>query len=128
MRITLLILLSFVALSAFVSGLLMMNYPDGIILGVPRYMIEASPFRNLVVPGIILAFGVGGIHFMALYHYMDKSKTLYNWSAAAGVTTCGWVAVQFALVHTIMGLQAFYLLAGPATVLLSLQLKTKWIV
>lgn len=128
MRVVLLILVGFVTLSALVSGFLMISYPEGSMLGIPRDMINASPFKSLVVPGIILAFGVGGVNFMALYQFMDKSKKVYNWSAAAGVVTCGWVAVQFAIVHTVMGIQAIYLLAGIATILLSLQLKTKWII
>lgn len=128
MRITLAILVGFVAVSALVTGLLMINYPDGSILGVPAYMIEASPFKNLVVPGLILSFGIGGINFLALYHFGDKRKEVYNWTSAAGTATCGWVAVQFTLVHSIMWVQGFYLIVGISTILLSLQLRNKWIV
>lgn len=128
MRVLLLILVGFAGISAFITGLLMLNYPDGTILGVPPDMIQASPFNNLVVPGIILGFGVGGVNLMALYHFMDPKKQGYDWATAGGVVTCGWVAVQFTLIHSILWVQAIYLLAGLATILLSLQLKNKWLV
>ena len=128
MRITLAVLIGFVAVSALVTGLLMINYPDGSILGVPAYMIEASPFNNLVVPGIILSLGIGGINFLALYHFGDKNKEVYNWTSAAGTATCGWVAVQFALVHAVMWVQGVYLIIGISTILLSLQLRNKRLV
>lgn len=127
MRTLLLILIVFVALSASVTGVLMICYPDGFLLGVPARMIEASPFEDLVMPGIILAFGVGGIHFIALLHFRDHTIKAYNWCMAAGLASCGWVAIQFVLVHTVMWIQGIYLLIGISTLLLSLQLRSKWL-
>ncbi|HEX6915524.1 MAG TPA: hypothetical protein VF145_09805 [Chitinophagaceae bacterium] len=128
MRTLLLILIGFVAISAVVTGLLMISYPDGLLLGIPRSMIENSPFPDLLIPGIILTGFIGGLNFMALYHFMDRRRTsVYNWTTVAGVATCGWVAVQFIMIHSVLWFQSIYLVAGIATVLLSLELKNKWL-
>lgn len=127
MKLLLLILTGFVAVSAVVAGVLMINYPDGSILGIPFDMITASPFDDLVIPGIILGVVVGGVNALAVYHFMDDARQVYNWTAVAGTVTCGWVAVQFIMIHSILWVQGIYLLAGIATVLLSLYLKGRWL-
>lgn len=128
MRSLLFIILSFVTASALVAGLLMVNYPDGMLLGVPPDMIKASPFNDLIVPGILLGAGVGGLNLAALYHFMEKNKKVYNWTMAAGIATTSWIVVQFAIVHAIVWMQAVYLVLGIITIMISLQLKHKWLV
>lgn len=103
----------------------MICYPDGFILGIPDSLIAASPFKSLLVPGIILAFVVGGLHFTALSFFNSNPLKAYNWSMVAGLSSCGWVVVQFLLVQSVNGLQGVYLLIGICTLLLSIQLKSK---
>jgi hypothetical protein len=59
-RNILLILLVFLGLGALAGGLAMIISPSGNLLRMPLSLIEKSPFRSYLIPGIIL-FSVLGL-------------------------------------------------------------------
>jgi hypothetical protein len=128
MKLLLFILVSFIALTAFFSGLLMISNPDGSILNLPLSLLKGTPFKDFKIPGILLTVVVGGTNLLAVFYNMQRHPNRYNWAMAGGIMICGWIIVQMILIHAVNWLQIIYLAAGIFILLLSLQLKRKIIV
>lgn len=128
MKTILFILICLVGLTAKVSGLLMISKPNGEIMGLSISLLEQTPFKNFLIPGIILAFFVGGINLIAVFYNMQRNVNRYNWAIAGGVVITGWIIVQMILIQTVYWLHFLYLGIGVLIILLAFQLKGKWVV
>lgn len=128
MRLLLFLLLAFIALSAVVSGMMMLCYPDGSFLGLSVTLLKDTVFQSFAIPGIILAVAVGGTSVIAVVLNVLAHPMRYNWAIAAAVVLAGWIFVQIVLIHTLHWLQFVYLLLALMVLLLSWQLKGKWVV
>jgi hypothetical protein len=128
MRIILFMLVSLVALTSTISGMMMINDPDGTLLQLSPSLLENTPFRNYLVPGILLAGVVGGIGIGAVYMLTTGSINRYNWSMACGVVLIGWLIVQMIMIQAAHWLHFAFLGAGVLIILLAYQLKGKWAV
>ena len=69
MKTLLFILLSFVAITAGISGILMIANPEAGIFQMPLSLLEGTPFKNFLGPGIILAAFVGGVNLIAVIQH-----------------------------------------------------------
>jgi hypothetical protein len=127
MKTLLFILVSFVAVTATISGLIMISNPDGKVMGLLLNVLDATPFKNFMVPGIALTT-VGVINILAVFFNMQRHINRYNWAMAGGVMICGWIIVQLILIQTLHWLQFFYLGVGLLITLIAYQLKGKWAV
>lgn len=128
MKSLLFFLVAFIAVTASVSGLLMISKPDGSILQLPASLLQDTPFTNFLVPGIILAGVVGGINLLAVFYNLQRHPARYNWAIAGGAAIIGWIVVQLLLINTFHPLQLLYLVAGGLAILIAWQLKGKWAV
>lgn len=128
MKTLLFILISFTALTATVSGLLLMSNPGGEIFKMPLSLLVETPFKNYLIPGIILAFLVGGSHLLAVFYNIQRNNSRYNWAMLAGLMISGWIIVQMLMIKGVHWLQFFYLGIGLLTILIAYQLKGKWAV
>lgn len=128
MRLLLVLLLSFITLSAVVSGMMMLCYPDGSFLGLSLTLLKDTVFQSFAIPGIILAVAVGGTSLIAVVLNVLAHPMRYNWAIAAAVVLAGWIIVQITLIHTLHWLQLVYLFLALMLLLLSWQLKGKWVV
>ncbi len=128
MKTLLFTLLSFVALTATVSGLLIISQPDGSVLHLPLSLLKGTPFDNYLVPGIILAAIVGGANLVAVFFNMQSHPSRYTWAMFGGMITCGWIVIQVLLINTFFWLQFIYIAAGLSTILIAYQLKGRWAV
>ena len=128
MKTLLFILVSIIAISSTLSGLMMISDPGGGILRLPPGLLEATPFKNYFIPGILLAVIAGGINIIAVYTNMTNSTTRYNWSIAGGVVITGWITAQMILIQSLHWLHFIYLGAGVLIILIAYQLKGKWAV
>jgi hypothetical protein len=126
MKLLLFILISFVALTAIISGLLIISKPDGSIINIPISLLQNTPFKNFLVPGIILTAVVGGINLVAVVYNIKRHAARYNWAMAGGITITGWIIVQMVLIGTFNWLQFIYLGTGVLTILVAYQLKGKF--
>ncbi len=127
MKILLFILVSFVALTAAISGLIIISNPDGVIMGLNPGVLHTTPFKNFLIPGIALT-AVGIINTVAVFLNIQRHVNRYNWAMAGGVVLCGWIFVQIILIRQISWLQFLYLGIGLLTILTAYQLKGKWAV
>lgn len=128
MKIFLFILVSIVAVTSTLSGLLMISDPGGGILNLSLNLLEGTPFKNYLVPGLLLTGLVGGVNTAAIYSSIAHSTTRYNWAIAGGIMITGWIIAQMILIQSVHWLHFIYFGAGVLIILIAYQLKGKWAV
>jgi membrane-associated protease RseP (regulator of RpoE activity) len=129
MKILLFLLVAFVALTATISGLVMIANPvDGGILNLPKELLSNTPFKNFLLPGILLTGLVGCVNIMAIVRQIQQHPHRYNWAIAGGVMISGWIIVQMIMINALTWLQLVYLGTGVLIALTAYQLKGKWAV
>jgi hypothetical protein len=126
MKIFLLLLLSLISLTAVVSGGFMVLYPSGSALGLPLSILNATPFNDFLIPGMIL-LAVGTVHLFTLFQWWQKATSRFNWAIASGLLIAGWIVTQMIMIATINWWQIGYLFAGLLIILTAWQLKGKWL-
>ncbi|MDR5698952.1 hypothetical protein [Agromyces aerolatus] len=114
-RTTLLVVQLFIALTAALGGLALvlgsMSADLATILSPPDDVLEGSPFDSFLVPGVILAVVLGGVHVWAAVAVLRRSRWALFLSAAAGYAMLTWIFVQMVVVP-FSALQAVYFAAG----------------
>jgi hypothetical protein len=128
MRVVLLFLLLVVGLTATVSGILLIMYPDGTTLRLTRDLLDSTPFHNYVAPGILLMTTVDIPHLVAFLVCFPKKVSRYQWAMGAGFLLMGWIIGRNLLHDNITILQVIYLVIGIMIVLIAWQLMGKWAV
>jgi hypothetical protein len=126
MKTILFVLVSFLALTATFSGMVMMGNPDGAIMNLPLSLLEGTPFKNYFVPGLFLMVLVGLVNMVAVVTNMRRSNSRYNWAIAGGFMICGWIMAQVVLIRTLHWLHFVYFITGMLVILIAFQLKGKW--
>jgi hypothetical protein len=127
MKTILFILICLTGLTATISGLLLISKPGGEILGLSLSLLEQTPFKDFLIPGIILSVLVGGINLFAVFYNIQRNANRYNWAIAGGVMITGWIIIQMLLIQTANWLHFLYLGMGVFIILLAFQLKGKWL-
>lgn len=125
MRIILLVLISFITLSAIPVGLLMMYDPAGTSVGLSVSLLGATPFQNYFIPGLLLALVVGGTSLVALFLVMNQSPAAYKMALTTGIITMGWTLGQFIFFPYHYMIRGVYLAAGIVITLTAYQLMGK---
>ena len=126
MKTLLFILVSFIAVTSILSGLLMIINPDGGVMNLPLSLLDGTPFKNFLIPGILLTTIVGGVNLLAVFYNMQRHVNRYNWAMAGGIMISGWIVVQMILIQAAHWLHFLYLGIGILIILFSYQLKGKW--
>lgn len=125
MRLFLLILVSFVTLTALPAGIMMAYNPDGSELGLSTDMLYATPFKSYFIPGLILALVVGGCNLVALFLIMTDNSQSYKLCMLSGILLTGWIIMQMLFLQYYSWLQGLYLLTGILIFLVSYHLMGK---
>ena len=114
-RIILLVVEAFVAVTAFAGGIALMLgalMPDlSLVITPPTEYLEGSPFPSYLVPGLILALVLGGVHAIAFALFLGRRPSALFAAAAAGYAALIWIFVQMMLIPFSF-LQAVYFIAG----------------
>ncbi|WP_173923520.1 hypothetical protein [Agromyces sp. Marseille-P2726] len=114
-RITLLVVQAFVAVTAFAGGVALAAgsiVPDlASAITPPAEYLEGSPFSSYLVPGLVLALVLGGVHAVAFVLLLRRRPSALFVSAAAGYAALIWIFVQM-MVIPFSFLQAVYFMAG----------------
>ena len=127
MKIILLMLLSAVGITSVICVIIMITNPYGSILKLSRYLLKPTPFEEFFIPGLVLLL-VGLTNTVAAILVVLKKRKWYRWSITAGAIITGWIIAQMILIQTVNGMQILYLGAGLFILLLSWQLRGKWVV
>ncbi|WP_104061313.1 hypothetical protein [Arthrobacter sp. 4R501] len=120
-RASLLVVLGMVALTSIIGGKVMVV---GTLLGperlgipsdmaLPLELLQGSPFSTYLVPGLLLALIVGGIHLGAFILLIRRHPWAPLASATAGFSILIWIFIQMVFVPFSI-LQAVYFAAGLA--------------
>jgi len=119
----LIILLGFLALGAIFGGGALIISPSGELLRMPLSNLGTSPFKDFLIPGIILFSILGVIPVILIFALLKKPKckfceslNLFNdmhwaWSFCIYVSFALiiWIQVEMIFLKTVMWLQAFYM-------------------
>lgn len=128
MKTFLFIMISFLAVTATFSGLILIFNPDGSLLGLPWNLLEDTPFKTYRDPGILLAIIVGGTNLLAVFLNMLGHPARYNWAMAGGFMACGWIIGQILIINTLHWMHFVYLITGILIIMSAYHLKGKWAV
>lgn len=128
MKTLLFMLVSFVAVTATLSGLLMISNPDGSTMNLPHSLLDGTPFKDFLIPGILLSAIVGGVNLVAVFYNIQGHVNRYNWATAGGIMISVWIVVHMILMYAAHWLHFLYLGIGILIVLMAYQLKGKWAV
>jgi hypothetical protein len=114
-RLTLLLVQAFVALTALAGGAVLMigALSDGFSSSwtPPSEYLAESPFPSYLVPGLLLAVVIGGGHALAFAELERRRPWSLLAAATAGFALLIWIFVQMAVIPFSV-LQAVYFGAG----------------
>jgi hypothetical protein len=128
MKTILFVLVSFIALTALLSGLIMLNNPDGSMLYLSPGLLETTPFRDFRIPGLFLALFVGGSNLISVFYFMRNNNKKYDRALLGGAVVIIWIIVQMIFLKSVHWLHIVFLIMGILIILIAYQLKGKWAV
>lgn len=116
-RVSLLIIQGFVAVTAFAGGTALVvgsfSSDQSWVIVPPAEYLQGSPFDSYLVPGVLLAVLLGGLHLLAFLAVLRRWRWAHFISAAAGFDALIWIFVQMVFIPFSV-LQAVYFVAGLA--------------
>ena len=83
-------------------------------------ILQHAPFKDFLVPGLLLTGGVGGVSLAASGALLWGRRLGLVLSAVAGVLLCGFIAGELVLVTTTVRLQVVYVALGGLQLLMAL--------
>jgi hypothetical protein len=114
-RTTLLWVLGIVAVTAILGGTALVVGTLAPALyggaGLPLDYLDGSPFTSFLVPGILLAALLGGVHLVAFVLLKTRNRWGMFAAAAAGFAMLIWIFVQMTIIP-FSPLQALYFVVG----------------
>lgn len=133
-------LLLFEAFGALYGGVSLVLSPDGTLLQMPPEWIQDTPFKNYLVPGIILTIVLGVIPVIVAYSLFFKPELpvpswllvfpRQHWSVSAAVYCGGvmvaWINFQLLMVQKYFWLQPAISFTGLAIIVAGVLLARKF--
>ena len=126
MKVVLATLIAIIAMFLTLYGLLMINFPHGGHFGLTQQLLDKTSLKDFFVAGIVLV-SLGIFNLGALFSLYYSGTHQFNWSIATGFLLISCVLSTILILHLYHWLQVILLGAGVMIILLSIQLKGKWI-
>lgn len=137
--LSLILLHAFLSLGALGGGLMFIIDPSGELMGLPRTLLDTSPFGSYLVPGIILLGALGilpAITAVALFSQrqwqaaqrLNVFKDMHwSWtfSLYIGFILILWIVGQVALIRELSVLQLIFILLGVLIQIVTLAPRTQ---
>lgn len=111
-------LLAFVALNAFAGG----YYGLFGARGVPPEWLAGSPFKDYLVPSLVLFFVVGGSLSVAAIAVLARLRGARFVAFAAGVVLLAWIVAQVSIIGYVSWMQPTIAIGGLLVLILAWQL------
>jgi len=138
-RNLLIFLLGFLSLGAFYGGIVLIISPDGSIFGMPLELLNNSPFKNYLVPGIILLVTFGIFPVYVIYgllkkpdnKFFNRLNLLYDyhfaWTFAVytGIAQIIWINTQTLILNAVDIIHTIYAGLGILIVCIALLPQTR---
>lgn len=115
----------FIALFCSIIGITMATLPAGHSINPSISLLGPTPFKNFLLPGIILAVVVGGINLVAVISTIRHRDKHYTITLAGGLILTGWIVAQIMLIQAANWIHYMLLVCGLIIISLSLRLKDK---
>ena len=123
-RITAIVLLFFDAVSAIFGGGCLIYDPSGKFLHLPIEFLDNSPFKNFLIPGIILFSVIGLFNLLIGILGIRKNKLFPNLTVLCGVLLTVWLTIQIIIIKQFFApAHATYYLIGIILIILGLKLR-----
>lgn len=103
---------TFNALTGLVGGAALAVWPDGRMMQAPLAMLQGTPFRDYLIPGLLLFASVGVTNMVAAFVAKNREPGGEVFSFIAGVVTFGWIAGELMVLRVFSPLQVLYALTG----------------
>jgi hypothetical protein len=117
------VLQSLVGIGAVVFGALLVIGPDGHYVQMPVDMLKNSPFRNFLVPGMIL-FAVNGVGNIVSAVLCFRMRTIAGFGGLFfGFALVIWIFVQVNMIGGGSWLQYLYFALGILELLLGIAMR-----
>ncbi len=101
----------FVGLTALAGGLLLVAFPRGSALA-PIALLHEAPFETFVVPGLLLAFVVGGLNLTACVLTLGRRPFASLASLVAGGSLIVFMVTERLMLQEKSALQLLYFAVG----------------
>ncbi|MDD3078384.1 MAG: hypothetical protein PHH37_04660 [Paludibacter sp.] len=124
-RILSIILMIFIAANAIIAGVLFIIDPNGQMMGMSTDYLKYAPFRNYLIPGIILLIVNGLFNIWATIKTFNKSKYHPIYIMLQGVLLSGWIIVQMLMVRDVNILHAIMISIGIMLIFMGYRLNSK---
>jgi len=98
-RIVAIATLIFTGLSGLVGAVPLIVNPGGEPWSFPQSLLQYSPFRSYLVPGIILLIANGLFSVWALWLTVSRRPGYGWWVIVQGVVLLGWLIVEVAMLR-----------------------------
>lgn len=134
LRILLIVLVVFEAISGLVGGFGLLSDPSGILLNIPIIILNQTPFSNFLIPGLILFIILGVFPVFIVYGLIAKPSWkwanilnvykdqhwAWTYSIYLGIILALWIDFQIMFIGYGHFIQTFYALLGIVIIIMAL--------
>ena len=92
-----------IGLGGIASGLMFIIAPDGSLMGISTEVLIDTPFKDYLIPGILLLILIGLGHIFAAILSFQKNRFSHYIDVAIGFAMAIWIIVQLVMI----GYQSF---------------------
>ena len=101
--------LVFLGITSLVGAVPLIINPSGKMLSMPLSLLEHSPFRSFLIPGIILLAANCLLSFWVLSSVLRKASRYGLWIVLQGCVLAGWITLQIVMIRTLVWAHHVYL-------------------
>ena len=138
-NVSLILLLAFLSAGALFGGIAFIIRPDGSLLKMPVETLANSPFKNFLIPGMILLLIFGIFPAFVIYGLLKKPESRFlnhlnlvndyhfSWTFAVyiGVGQVIWINIQTLILNEVSILHTIYSSLGLLIICIALLPKTR---
>lgn len=122
MRACLLALTTIIGLTALVRGILLLAKPKGRLVQLNSQLLNATPFSNYTLPGLLLIFVIGGLNAASTFLLMSGKPMAHRVTFYAGLSVIAWMSFQLLLPNYHHLLELTYMTIGSLITLISYEM------
>jgi hypothetical protein len=100
--------LVFLGLSGIIGAIPLIVHSVGKPWAMPQSLLQHSPFRTYLIPGIILLVANGLLSLWVLWLLLHRQNGYGWWVAAQGCVLFGWLVVEAVMLRLVIWAHYFY--------------------
>ncbi|MCJ7468182.1 MAG: hypothetical protein MUO53_16000 [Maribacter sp.] len=96
-RLSIVVLLVVLALAAMGGGWLLIDDPSGVSIQIPIDFLSGTPFKDYLIPGIILFIFIGAFSLFTAILTVLNRKIYSKMAVLEGILLIGWLSIELFL-------------------------------